>query len=193
MREPGSIEMGLLEGCGSTNLSCGKLPYSPGKCKHLSDVGKTLDLPFLKNISLDVMPCRSRAQAGGLHGNAFTLGAALRPPGMGCKVGKASPNQALIFPPQPAATRIHGWGVMELGLQVGPKPTWAGSVPQLPGHTMEVPGRDHGGQAQTEEPASRKRSAPPRRSCSWKEICHVSLFTSKINLPLRQVNLRQNL
>lgn len=125
MREPGSIEMGLLEGGGSTNLSCGKLLDSPGKCKHLSDVGKTPDLPFLKNISLDVMPCRSRAQAGGLHGNAFTLGAALGPAGMGCKVGKASPNRALILPPQPAATWIHGWGVMELGLQ------WDPSLPGL--------------------------------------------------------------
>lgn len=110
-------------------------------------------------------------------------------------------------PCSPCHPTSHG---RELGLQVGPKPAWAGSVPQLPRHAMEpcitAPGRDqwpprcdrplclpHSSRAETGEPVSCKCSAPPRQSCSWKEICHMSLFTSEINLPLRQVNLRQNL
>lgn len=37
------------------------------------------------------------------------------------------------------------------------------------------------------------KNSPSLQRCSWKEICHRSLFVPEINLPLRQVNLRQNL
>lgn len=81
----GSVGMGLLEGGGSTNLSCGKLPDFPGKCKHLSDVGRRWTCLFLKTSPLMRCPAglepRQGPVAAGADGNAFALGAALAPSG----------------------------------------------------------------------------------------------------------------
>lgn len=164
------------------------------------------------------MPCRFGAQAGacGRGGGRECLcsGSCAGSPRMGCEIGKASPIKALILPPQPAATQIHSreWdgplavpaipGVMAgswvcrwdpslpgLGLSHGAQDTrWSPASQPLAGT-----GGPRCDRAETGEPASHKCSAPPCQSCSWKEICRMSLFTSGINLPLRQVNLRQNL
>lgn len=112
------------------------------------------DLPFLKNASLDAMPCRFGAQACGRGGGRERLcsGSRAGSPGMGWEIGKASLIRALIFPLQPVATRIRGQGwdgpLAELGLQVGPKPAQGWVHPQLLRCGTEsgitAPGRDQG-------------------------------------------------
>lgn len=136
---------------------------------------QTPALPFLKNLSPD--RCGRGAQTGsvaaGAAGNTLALGA-------GCEVGKASPVQVPTSTPQPEAACTSSRGSSSPSKHGPVSPVWWQGAPR----TTPSPKRQEGPGVGTVRLA---------KKCSWKAVCPISLFASKINLPLRQVNLRRNL
>jgi len=138
----GSTGMGLLEGGGSTDLSHGKLPDFPGKCKHLGDVDRRQTCLSLKTSPLMQCPAGLEPTLGpvamGVDGNAFALELCWLPrDGLRDRESEPDPGSDLPNPacgywdPQPGVGRAPrgpcspGCRCRELGLQ------WDPSLPRL--------------------------------------------------------------